>query len=155
MKRVKKTYGKNEKEFIPSDSPYEKRQISEKLKMDGYEHSFSPVYSRQYPYKHKSVTPMKEYNHIDKEDIMDEIYQAIEERIKKSGFQEKVSGYHIYNEISDLIDNKDNGTYILMSKPYDDIVFEYCVDVMADNFNLSYINIITTKEQFHIDFDHD
>lgn len=84
---------------------------------------------------------------------MEEIYKIIEEKIKESGYKREVSGSDVYNEISDLIDGKDNGTYILMSKPYDDVVFEYCVDVMSDNFNLSYIKINALEGQYHIDFD--
>lgn len=83
---------------------------------------------------------------------MDEIYQAIEEKIKKSGYKKEVRGFNIYNEICDFIENKENGTFIFMSKPYDDVIFEYQVEVMSDNFNLSYLDITASEEHYHIDF---
>lgn len=84
---------------------------------------------------------------------MDEIYQIIEEKIKTSGFTGNINGYEIYNELCDFIDDKENGTYIFLSKKSDDTVFEYQVDVMDDNFNLSSLTISNTKEKFNIDFD--
>lgn len=85
---------------------------------------------------------------------MDEIYNIIEEKIKSAGYNGEVSGFQIYNEISDLIDEKENGTYIFMSKHNNDVIFEYQVEVMEDNFNLSYIKIKADTESFHVDFDH-
>lgn len=84
---------------------------------------------------------------------MDEFYELIELKIKESGYTADVSGFYVYNEISDLIDGKENGTYILMSKPYNDVMFEYRVEVMNESFNLSYMDITTAEEQYHIDFD--
>ncbi len=84
---------------------------------------------------------------------MDEIYEIIESKIKESGYQGEVSGFDIYNEICDFIDDKENGSYIFMSKKTDDVVFEYKVDINDDDFNLSYVNIKANDENYHIDFD--
>lgn len=86
---------------------------------------------------------------------MNEIYEAIEQKIKSNGYPGVVDGYDIYNEICDFIEEKENGTFIFLSKKGDDIIFEYQVDIMDDNFNLSYINIKSQGQEFHIDFDHD
>ena len=84
---------------------------------------------------------------------MNEIYEMIEHKIRESGYQEDVSGFDIYNELCDFIDEKENGTYLFLSKDHNDHIFEYQVQVMDDNFNLSYIDIKTQEETYHIDFD--
>lgn len=154
MERIKKVYKNNRKHLSPAKET-NKDRISEELKIRGYDHSFSPVYSRQYSYNSRSVTPVNHNKNTGRENNMEEIYQAIEEKIKKSGYKREVSGYDIYNELCDLIEDKDNGTYILMSKQHDDVIFEYCVEVLSDNFNLSYISIQAAEGQYHIDFDHE
>lgn len=84
---------------------------------------------------------------------MDEIFDIIEKKIKESGYEGVIDGEEIYDEICDEIEEKEEGSYIFMSKKEDDVLFEYKIDVMEENFNLSYI-IITKKDQkFEIDFD--
>ncbi len=84
---------------------------------------------------------------------MEEIFYIIEKKIKDSGYLESVDGEEIYNEICDEIEDKENGSYIFMSKKDDDTFFEYKVDLMDENFNLSYIIINTKDKKYHIDFD--
>lgn len=84
---------------------------------------------------------------------MNELYKLIEEKIKLAGYTGFVSGEEIYNEICDEIENKENGSYIFMSKKDDDVFFEYKIDIMEENFNLAYITINRGLEQTHIDFD--
>lgn len=84
---------------------------------------------------------------------MDELYDLIELKIKESGYQGEVSGYHIYNELCDEIEDKENGTYLFMSKKEDDVLYEYKIDIMDDAFNLSYIDIHDKGVVYHVDFD--
>lgn len=84
---------------------------------------------------------------------MDEFFRAIEEKIRESGYQETVDGEAIYNTICDEIEEKEEGTYLFLSKQDDGSLFEYKVDVMEENFNLSYLHITTKSDSFHIDFD--
>ena len=84
---------------------------------------------------------------------MEEFFKAIEDKIGASGYQGQVSGEEIYNEICDDIEEKENGSYLFLSKKEDNSVFEYKVDVMDDNFNLSYVHITSKSGTFHIDFD--
>lgn len=84
---------------------------------------------------------------------MEELYAFIEQKIKTAGYTGDVSGCEIYDEICDEIEGKENGSYIFMSKVEDDVFFEYKIDVMSDNFNLSYIDINTSEGKIHIDFD--
>ena len=47
---------------------------------------------------------------------MEELYKAIEEKIKASGYPRKISGEDVYDDICDQIDGKENGSYVLLSK---------------------------------------
>ena len=84
---------------------------------------------------------------------MEEFFKAIEDKIGASGYPGQVSGEEIYNEICDDIEEKEIGSYLFLSKKEDNSVFEYKVDVMDDNFNLSYVHITSKSGTFHIDFD--
>lgn len=84
---------------------------------------------------------------------MEELYKTIEEKIKESGYSKEVDGEAIYEEICDLIEKKENGTYLFISKQNDGTIFEYKVEIMDENFNLSYIHITEKTGMFHINFD--
>ena len=47
---------------------------------------------------------------------MKELYEAIEAKIKASGYPRAISGEDVYNDICDQIDGKENGSYVLLSK---------------------------------------
>ena len=57
---------------------------------------------------------------------MDELYAAIEKKIKESGYPRKISGADVYDDICDQIEGKENGSYILLSKFEDDVIFIDC-----------------------------
>ena len=59
----------------------------------------------------------------------------------------------INEEICDQIEDKEPGSYLLMSKKTDDVFFEYQVDVMEDQFNLGYVDIHEGDKVYHADFD--
>ncbi len=84
---------------------------------------------------------------------MEELYEFIEEKIKNSGYPRSVSGEDVYNDICDQIESKENGDYILLSKFDDDVVFEYNITVMDDDFNLGLLTIATPEDVFKADFD--
>lgn len=84
---------------------------------------------------------------------MEELYNAIETKIAESGFPRKVSGEDVYNDICDQIDGKDNGTYILLSKFDDDLVFEYHITVMDSEFNLGILKMKCPEGEYETDFD--
>ena len=46
---------------------------------------------------------------------MEELYQAIEEKIKASGYPREISGERVYDDICDQIEGKENGTYLVLS----------------------------------------
>lgn len=84
---------------------------------------------------------------------MDELYKMIEDRIAESGYPDPVSGYDIYHELCDFIEEKENGSYVFMSKKTDDVVYEYNVQIHKDDFNLSTLTITTKENTYVIDFD--
>ena len=84
---------------------------------------------------------------------MEELYAAIEKKINESGYPRLISGEAVYNDICDQIEEKENGTYILLSKFEDDVIFEYHITVMDDDFNLGVLTMRTPEGVFETDFD--
>ena len=84
---------------------------------------------------------------------MEELYKAIEEKIKESGYPRKISGEEVYDDICDQIDGKENGSYVLLSKFDDDVVFEYHITIQDDDFNLGILTMKTPEGVFEVDFD--
>ena len=78
---------------------------------------------------------------------MEELYAAIEKKIKASGYPREISGADVYDDICDQIEGKENGSYILLSK------FEYHITVMDDDFNLGVLTMRTPEGVFETDFD--
>ena len=84
---------------------------------------------------------------------MEELYALIENRIREAGYPGKVYGDQIYREINDEIEGKENGSYIFMVKKEGDCFYEYKIDVMDEDFNLSWLDIHEGAQVYHIDFD--
>lgn len=84
---------------------------------------------------------------------MNELYEAIENIIKSSGYPRPISGKAVYDDICDQIDGKENGTYLLFSKFEDDVFFEYHLTVMDEDFNLGILTIRTPEGTYEMDFD--
>ena len=84
---------------------------------------------------------------------MEELYKAIEEKIKANGYPRKISGEDVYDDICDQIDGKENGSYVLLSKFDDDVVFEYHITIQDDDFNLGILTMKTPEGVFEVDFD--
>lgn len=84
---------------------------------------------------------------------MEEIYRIIEEKIHSAGYTAFVDGEEIYEEICDEIEDKEPGSYLFMSKKEDDVMFEFRIDIHEEDFNLSYIDIHSSKGVIHVDFD--
>ena len=74
---------------------------------------------------------------------MNELYQAIEKKIKESGYPREISGQMVYEDICEQIDGKENGVYLLISKFEADVIFEYHITIMDDEFNLGVLTMRT------------
>ena len=84
---------------------------------------------------------------------MNELYEAIEQKIKGSGYPREISGRAVYNDICDQIEGKDNGTYLLLSKFEEDVVFEYHITIQDEDFNLGLLIMRSPEGVFEADFD--
>lgn len=84
---------------------------------------------------------------------MNKLYKAIEEKIKESGYPKEISGRDVYNDICDQIEDKENGTYLLLSKFEEDAIFEYHITIQDDGFNLGLLTIRTPEGIYQTDFD--
>ena len=84
---------------------------------------------------------------------MNELYEAIEQKIKGSGYPREISGRAVYNDICDQIEGKDNGTYLLLSKFEEDVVFEYHITIQDEDFDLGLLIMRTPEGVFEADFD--
>lgn len=84
---------------------------------------------------------------------MNELYEAIENKIKASGYTRSISGSAVYNDICDQIEGKENGTYLLLSKFEDDVIFEYNITIMEEVFNLGILTIKAPEGEYQINFD--
>ena len=84
---------------------------------------------------------------------MEELYRAIEKKIKDAGYPRAISGEAVYGDICDQIEGKENGSYVLLSKFEDDVIFEYHITVMDDEFNLGVLTMRTPEGVFETDFD--
>ena len=76
---------------------------------------------------------------------MNELYEAIEKKIKASGYPRAISGADVYDDICDQIEGKENGEYILLSKFDEDVVFEYHITIQDENFNLGILTMKTPE----------
>ena len=81
------------------------------------------------------------------------LYKAIEEKIKESGYPKEISGRDVYNDICDQIEDKENGTYLLLSKFEEDVIFEYHITIQDDGFNLGLLTMRTPEGIYQTDFD--
>lgn len=84
---------------------------------------------------------------------MNKLYKAIEEKIKESGYPKEISGRDVYNDICDQIEDKENGTYLLLSKFEEDVILEYHITIQDDGFNLGLLTIRTPDGIYQTDFD--
>ena len=84
---------------------------------------------------------------------MEELYQAIEQKIKESGYPREISGEAVYEDICDQIDGKENGSYLLLSKFDEDVIFEYQITIQDEEFNLGLLTMRTPEGVFEADFD--
>ena len=84
---------------------------------------------------------------------MNELYQAIEKKIKESGYPREISGQMVYEDICEQIVGKENGVYLLISKFEADVIFEYHITIMDDEFNLGVLTMRTPEGEFVVDFD--
>ena len=86
---------------------------------------------------------------------MNELFEVIEKRIKEAGYPRKISGADVYDDICDQIEGKENGSYVLLSKFEDDVIFEYHITIMDHEFNLGILTMRLPEGVYAANFDED
>ena len=84
---------------------------------------------------------------------MNELYKLIEAKIKASGFPGNIDGCEFYNDISDEVEEKENGTYLFIIKKSDTLEYKGCMTIVDDEFDLHYVDIHDGDASYHVDFD--
>ena len=84
---------------------------------------------------------------------MNELFELIEKKIKASGYPRAIRGEDVYEDICDQIEGKENGSYILLSKFEEDVIFEYHITIRDQDFNLGIFTMRTPEGVFETDFD--
>ena len=85
--------------------------------------------------------------------LMRELYKMIEDLIRESGYPGEIDGREFYNDLCDEMEERENGTYLLMIKQEGDTYFECRVDIMDDNFDIPFMDIHDGDKVYHVDFD--
>ena len=86
---------------------------------------------------------------------MNELFEVIEKKIKEAGYPRKISGADVYDDICDQIEGKENGSYVLLSKFEDDVIFEYHITIMDHEFNLGILTMRLPEGVYAANFDED
>ena len=84
---------------------------------------------------------------------MEELYRIIEQKIKDAGYPRAISGEMVYGDICDQIEGKENGSYVLLSKFEDDVIFEYHITIMDHEFNLGILTMRLPEGIYAANFD--
>lgn len=84
---------------------------------------------------------------------MEELYQIIEEKIRKSGYPGPIDGEAFYREVSAEADEHENGTYIFLIKKSETDYYQGCMEVLDEEFDLKYVDIHEGDDVYHVDFD--
>ena len=84
---------------------------------------------------------------------MNELYKLIETKIKASGYPGDIDGREFYNDISDEVEEKENGTYLFIIKKSDTLEYKGCMTIVDDEFDLHYVDIHDREAAYHVDFD--
>jgi len=84
---------------------------------------------------------------------MQELYDLIEEKIKAAGYPEEIDGREFYWDISDEVEEQENGMHLFLIKKSDTLSYKGCMTVMDDEFDLHYVDIYDGDQSYHVDFD--
>lgn len=84
---------------------------------------------------------------------MRELYELIEKKIRQAGYPAPIDGREFYNDISDEADEKENGTYMFLIKKEENLMYKGCMEIMDDEFDLHFVDLILDGTSYHVDFD--
>lgn len=84
---------------------------------------------------------------------MQELYDLIEEKIKKAGYPGEIDGCEFYRDLSDEMENQENGLFLFLIKKSDTLSYQGCMTILDEAFDLHYVDIHDAEKTYHVDFD--
>lgn len=72
--------------------------------------------------------------------------KQLKRKLRQAVIRERFPVRKFYDDICDQIDGKENGSYVLLSKFDDDVIFEYHITIMDSEFNLGVLTMRTRRE---------
>lgn len=81
--------------------------------------------------------------------------RQLRKRSRHQVIREKFPEKQFTRTSADQIDGKENGTYVLLSKFEDDVIFEYHITVMDHEFNLGILTMRLPEGVYAVNFDED
>ncbi len=84
---------------------------------------------------------------------MRELYEFIEKKIKETGYPGTIDGREFYEDVSSEAEEKDNGTYLFLIKKSDTLIYEGCMTILDEEFDLHYVDILENGQHYRVDFD--
>ena len=84
---------------------------------------------------------------------MNELYEMIERKLKNPAIRGRFREAMFTMTSATRSREKENGSYVVLSKFDDDVIFEYHITVMDDEFNLGVLTMRTPEGVFEADFD--
>ncbi len=84
---------------------------------------------------------------------MRELYRLIEKKIRNAGYPGEIDGSEFYSDISDEVEDQENGTYMFLIKKSEMLSYQGCMTIMDSEFDLHYVDIHDGEKKYHVDFD--
>lgn len=84
---------------------------------------------------------------------MQELYDLIEEKIKDAGYPGEIDGEEFYSDISDEVEDQENGMFMFLIKKSETLSYQGCMTILDDEFDLHYVDIHVGDKKYHVDFD--
>lgn len=84
---------------------------------------------------------------------MQELYKLIEKKIKDAGYPSDIDGREFYDDISDEVEEKENGSYLFIIKKSDTLEYKGFMTIEDEDFDLHYVDIHDGDHMYHVDFD--
>lgn len=84
---------------------------------------------------------------------MEELYKIIEEKIRKSGYPGEIDGEEFYQDVSAEADEHENGAYLFLIKKSETLIYQGCMEILDEQFDLKYVDIHEGDAVWHVDFD--
>lgn len=84
---------------------------------------------------------------------MEELYELIEEKIRKSGCPIEISGREFYADVCDEADEQELGEFLCIIKKDEQLSYQVRMVILEDQIDMKTADIHVDQETYHVDFD--